>query len=221
MQTLTAELGNWLMQYKGSAWFVLFGWVAVQIIYGWLVRASPAGAIGSVMNARRNRLRALLEQPFVSEEARALAERELRQKSLHQLTGLLQWRLQDLAVAFITRNGERARYLAPWRSWLGERDGQITFNRKWYRRAWWCFVLMTLPISLMMLALMTLMTAQQFGYEYTGPILLANTVVWWFPWLFFTRVPVPPVTRILESRLAAFNAERAGIPAEKATDQPD
>ncbi|MDF7662770.1 hypothetical protein PUG81_27765 [Erwiniaceae bacterium L1_54_6] len=208
MQTFTADPANWLMQYKGSGWFILAGFVAVQVVYAWLKNASPTEIIMRMMHARRNRLLAMLEESFLSKEAKALAEQELRQRSLYQLTGLYNYRVQGLAVGLITRFGLHTRYLTPWRSWLSESDGLITFNRKSYRFAWWFFICGTFPLSLLIIALITFSVAHQFGYP-SAALALVLSVVLIFYWLIFAFVPGPSETRKMEARLKEFNEQSA------------
>lgn len=63
-----------------------------------------------------------------------------------------------------------------------------------------------------MLAGAAWLIARHLGYEYTNPVFILNTL-WWFPWLMFTAVPTPSITRKLEARLEAFNqAEQAYRP---------
>ncbi|MCU5775256.1 hypothetical protein N5923_22895 [Erwiniaceae bacterium BAC15a-03b] len=64
-----------------------------------------------------------------------------------------------------------------------------------------------------MTLLLTLLLAQHFGYEFSALILLLIVSIFWFPWLLFTSVPFPSVTREMEARLNEFNQQPSEEPS--------
>lgn len=91
----------------------LISLMCVLVVYSWLVRADPFGALRGLVNHRRQRLETIRTRPWLSKEATDLADLELRQISLCQLTGIFDYRLQEPAVKLITHFRLRACYLRP------------------------------------------------------------------------------------------------------------
>lgn len=219
MQPAMTDAVKLILQYGSPAILAIVIVMICSVIYVWLIKADPVRAMRGMLNIRKERLETLRKQDFLSEEARALAELELRQRSLYQLTGIFYHRLQEPAVQLITRYKLRARYLAQWRRWLDEKDGQIVFERKPWRRAWRFFFCFTL-VNTMMVFLATGFFAFHFGFEFAAPLLFALTAFWWLPWLLFTSVPPPAMTEALEARLREFNCGQPDVPASSEKQGP-
>lgn len=56
--------------------------------------------------------------------------------------------------------------------------------------------------------------AQAFGELYAAPVLLLNAAVWWFPWLMFTAIPTPRMTRQMETYQQSYNGSLSDVPEE-------
>jgi hypothetical protein len=201
-------LMEWIGQNGWAAWFLLLIYMTVGVIREWLIKAGAAGTLNGVINLRKRRYEKMLTLQYLSAEARNLAKRELSQRSLYQLTGIYNYRLQNLAVLLCDRFDLRARYLAPWRSWLDERDGQLVFNAKWYRRAWRAFAWVCLPVTSMLMLGLSILFATRYDMEMLAPFMLLNIVIWWFPLLMITLVPTPSMTQKMQARLQQFNDEQ-------------
>lgn len=192
----------------------LLSLLCVLVVYSWLVRADPFGALRGLVNHRRQRLETIRTRPWLSKEVTDLADLELRQISLLQLTGIFDYRLQGPAVKLITHFRLRARYLRPWRKWLSpgkdELEGQILLNEKACRRAWRFCIVLNL-IFMAMMGLITWIASSYFGYQYTGLFLMMN-YVWWFPLFLMSVVPPPVTTRKLVAQLQEFNQQVSDKP---------
>lgn len=135
IQPGTIDAVKMVMQHGYPALLLMLAFAAGSVVYAWLVRANPVSAMRGLMTVRKRRLERIREEDFLTPEARALAERDLSQKSLQQLTGLFDHRLQLAGVMLCFSNDLRPRYLRPWRAWLTVRDREIEFSKRWYRAA--------------------------------------------------------------------------------------
>jgi len=197
-------------KYGSQVWLVMPGLMIATLFYAWLVKADPSGFIRDLLNRKKQRLIQIRTMDYLSDEVKELAERELKQLALHPLTGIFNYRLQPLAVEFCHRFNQRPRYLASWRSWLSEEDGQIRFDKKWCQRAWWGYAYVNLPLSFGLVLAISGLAGWKAGIEYTAPAILLNMITWCFPWLMFSSVPTPAITRVLETDLEAFNNRKKG-----------
>lgn len=206
IQPGTIDAVKMVMQYGYPAVLLMLAFAAGSVIYAWLVRANPVSAMRGLMTVRKRRLERICDEDFLTPEARTLAERDLSQKSLQQLTGLFDHRLQRAGVALCFTYDLHPRYLRPWRTWLTVRDRQIEFSKRWYRAAWYYNILVNLPFSTVVMGVIAWACAQEFGELYAAPVLLLNAAVWWFPWLMFTAIPTPRMTRQMETYLQSYNS---------------
>lgn len=192
-------------KFGSQVWLMMAGLMMATLVYAWLVKANPTELIRYLLNRKKQRLIKLRTMDFLSDEAKELAERELKQLELHPLTGIFNYRLQPLAVEFCHRFNQRSRYLAAWRRWLSEHNGKISFDRKWYRRAWRGFAYVNLPLSFGLVLAISFLVGWKAGIEYIAPVIWLNMITWCFPWLMFSSVPTPAMTRVLEADLKVFN----------------
>lgn len=207
-----------ILKFGSQVWLVLAGVMIATLVYAWLVKADPSGLIRDLLNRKKQRLIQIRTLDYLSDEAKELAERELKQLVLHPLTGIFNYRLQPLAVEFCHRFDQRPRYLAAWRSWLSEHNGKISFDKKWYRRAWRGFAYVNLPLSFGLVLAISGLVGWKAGIEYIAPAILLNMVTWCFPWLMFSSVPTPAMTRVLETNLEAFN-DRSPVSKDECTSE--
>lgn len=149
----------------------------------------------------------MLTQPYLNEKTIRLAKRELRHRSLYRLTGLNNYRLQDLAIALCDHYNLRAGYLRPWRYWLKEQNGQIVFSRKWHRFRWHIFLAMQIANTALLTVFIVYINLHA-SAEMIAPLMMLYLVVWWFPCLMATSVPFPAWTREMEAYLEKFNKEQ-------------
>lgn len=136
-----------VMQYGYPAVLLMLAFAAGPVFYVWLVRANPVSAMRGLMTVRKRRLERIRTEDFLTPEARALAERDLSQKNLQQLTGMFDHRLQRVGVLLYFSNVLHPRYLRPCRAWLTVRHREIEFSKRWYRAAWYYYILVNLPFS--------------------------------------------------------------------------
>ncbi|MCL6746881.1 hypothetical protein [Kosakonia sp. R1.Fl] len=208
MPEINNGLVEWLWIHGWAGWSILLGLMVIGILHSWFVKTEPASIVRGVLNFRKHRLESMLKETFTNPKVHGIVTQELNQKNLYKLTGLVDHRLQDAAIIFLSRFNLRARYLAPWRYWLTEKDGGIRFDKKWYRLARKLFVWVNLPFSTMFLIFLVYQFGHSFDQKYIAPFLLFNIVVWWFPWLMLSSVPKPSSTNELEMRLIIFNHEK-------------
>jgi len=109
---------QWMNQYPKTGWLLLFIYIVLGVVRHRVINAESGSVFRGLLNLRKRRLEQMLTQPYLNKNAVSLAKRELRQRSLYRLTGLYNYRLQDLAVIMCDRYGLRAGYLKPWRNWL-------------------------------------------------------------------------------------------------------
>lgn len=205
MPSGATELVELMLKYGYPVVPVLIGLMVAAVVLAWLIRADPFGFVRSLLNRKKQRLEHIRSQDYLCNDTKKLAELELKQLALYQLTGVFNHRLQPVAVKFCSRFNHRARYLTAWRSWLNEQNGNIQFEQKWYRYAWRGFVYVNLPLSLGMVLAISGILGWKSGIEYIAPMILLNTIMWWGPWIMFSSVPTPQMTRALETELAEYN----------------
>ncbi|APG19853.1 hypothetical protein A3780_20660 [Kosakonia radicincitans] len=208
MPEINDDIAEWLWRHGWAGWSILLGLIVIGVIHSWLVKTEPVSIVRGVLNFKKYRLESMLKQTFTNPKVHGVITLELNQKSLYRLTGLIDHRLQDAAIIFLSRFNLRARYLAPWRYWLTEKDGEIRFDKKWYRIAWFSFFWVNLPFSSVFLVFLICQFGRSYDPKYIAPFMLFNIVIWWFPWLMFSSVPTRTRTAELESRLKIFNHEK-------------
>lgn len=201
---------QWMNQYPKTGWLLLCIYIALGVVRHRVINAESGSVFRGLLNLRKRRLEQMLTQPYLNKNAVRLAKRELRQRSLYRLTGLYNYRLQDLAVIMCDRYGLRAGYLKPWRNWLEERDGRIVFNRKWHCFRWRLFLVGQI-VNTVLLILFIMYIISHSSAEMIAPLMLLFMLVWWFPWLMITSVPTPRWTREMEVYLEKFNAEQTMV----------
>lgn len=197
---------QWIEQYPRIGWVLLLIYILLGVVRHRLINAEP-GAFRGLLSFRRRRLEQMLKQPYLNKKVTRLIKRELRQRSLYRLTGLYNYRLQDLAVMLCDRYSLRAGYLKPWRNWLSEENGLIIFSRKWHRFRWRLFVTVQL-INLILLVVTIGFVVSHASVTMKAPLVFLYFVGWWLPWLIITAVPVPAWTQEMEAYVEKFNAEQ-------------
>jgi len=196
---------QWMDQYPKIGWLLLLVYIVLEVVRHRVINAESGSVFRGLLNFRKRRLEQMLAQPYLNEKDIRLAKLELRQRSLYQLTGLYNYRLQDLSVRMCNHYGLRPGYLKPWRSWLGEDNGKITFRRKWYCFCW-CFFLLGQIINIILLVVFIIFINFHVSAEMIAPLILIFLFVWWFPLLMITSVPPPYLTRKMESYVGKFNS---------------
>lgn len=197
---------QWIEQYPRTGWLLLLLYILLGVLRHRLINAEP-GAFRGLFNFRRRQLEQMLKQPYLNKKAARLIKRELRQRSLYRLTGLYNYRLQDLAVMLCDSYNLRAGYLKPWRNWLSEKNGLIIFSRKWHRFRWRLFVTVQL-INLILLVVTIGLVVSHEPATLRAPLIFIYLIAWWIPWLVITAVPFPAWTQEMEAYVENFNAEQ-------------
>ncbi|OSN03829.1 hypothetical protein [Lonsdalea iberica] len=198
---------KWMNQYPKTGWILLLIYIVLGVVRHRVINAESGSVFRGLLNLRKRRLEKMLEQPYLNKNAISLVRRELRQRSLYQLTGLYNYRLQDLAIIFCDRYGLRAGYLKPWRNWLNEKEGQIVFKRKWHCFRWRIF-LAVLIVNVILLVAFIMYIFSHASAEMIAPLIMFYVLLWLFPWLMVVSVPTPAWTREMEAYLKKFNAEQ-------------
>ncbi|MGC0972213.1 hypothetical protein WKH29_13125 [Pantoea agglomerans] len=198
---------EWMNQYPKTGWILLLIYIVLGVVRHRVINAESGSVFRGLLNLRKRRLEKMLEQPYLNKNAISLVRRELRQRSLYQLTGLYNYRLQDLAIIFCDRYGLRAGYLKPWRNWLNEKEGQIVFKRKWHCFRWRIF-LAVLIVNVILLVAFIMYIFSHASAEMIAPLIMFYVLLWLFPWLMVVSVPTPAWTREMEAYLKKFNAEQ-------------
>lgn len=198
---------QWMEKYPKTGWLLLIVYIVLGVVRHRLINAESGSVFRGLLNLKRRRLEQMLKQPYMDKNAVSLVRRELRQRSLYQLTGLYNYRLQDLAIVFCDRYGLRAAYLKPWRNWLNEKEGQIAFKRKWYCFRWRIF-LAVLIVNVVLLAAFIMYIFSHASAKMIAPLIMLYVLVWFFPWLMVSSVPTPAWTREMEAYLEKFNDEK-------------
>lgn len=198
---------EWMNQYPKTGWILLLIYILLGVVRHRVINAESGSVFRGLLNLRKRRLERMLEQPYLNKNAISLVRRELRQRSLYQLTGLYNYRLQDLAIIFCDRYGLRAGYLKPWRNWLNEQEGQIVFKRKWHCFRWRIFLLV-LFVNVILLVAFIMYIFSHASAEMIAPLIMFYVLLWLFPWLMVASVPTPAWTREMEAYLKKFNAEQ-------------
>lgn len=198
---------QWMEKYPKTGWLLLIVYIVLGVVRHRLINAESGSVFRGLLNLKRRRLEQMLEQPYLNKNAVSLVGRELRQRSLYQLTGLYNYRLQDLAIVFCDRYGLRAGYLKPWRNWLNEQEGQIVFKRKWHCFRWRIFLLV-LIVNVILLVAFIMYIFSHASAEMIAPLIMFYVLLWLFPWLMVASVPTPVWTREMEAYLKKFNAEQ-------------
>ncbi len=98
---------QWMNQYPKTGWLLLCIYIALGVVRHRVINAESGSVFRGLLNLRKRRLEQMLTQPYSNKNAVRLAKRELRQRSLYRLTGLYNYRLQDLAVIMCDRYGVR------------------------------------------------------------------------------------------------------------------
>ncbi|WP_337036031.1 hypothetical protein [Pantoea agglomerans] len=198
---------QWMEKYPKTGWLLLIVYIVLGVVRHRLINAESGSVFRGLLNLKRRRLEQMLKQPYMDKNAVSLVRRELRQRSLYQLTGLYNYRLQDLAIVFCDRYGLRAGYLKPWRNWLNEQEGQIVFKRKWHCFRWRIFLLV-LIVNVILLVAFIMYIFSHASAEMIAPLIMFYVLLWLFPWLMVASVPTPAWTREMEAYLKKFNAEQ-------------
>ncbi|AUX71592.1 uncharacterized protein EpC_30190 [Erwinia pyrifoliae Ep1/96] len=202
---LSREMLDWIWQHGWPGLLLVLAGIVVTALHAWLVKTDPVIFMRWLLNIRKQRLEKMLSLDYLEPNTRDLIALELKQHCHAKLTGIIEPRLQDAVILMSTRYHLRARYLRPWRSLLKECEGRIEFDTKWYRREWWFFTRINLPLATVTLTLMVYLFAQTFGWHALPLIMIANITVWWFPWLMLTSVPSPRLTAEMQAYLVRFN----------------
>lgn len=201
---------QWMDQYPKIGWLLLLVYIVLGVVRHRVINAESGSVFRGLLNFRKRRLEQMLTQPYLNEKDIKLAKLELRQRSLYRLTGLYNYRLQDLSVIMCDRYGLRVGYLKPWRNWLKERDGQIIFNRKWHFFRWRLFLVGQIANAALLVAFIVFIVSQA-SAEMIAPLMMLFVLVWWFPWLMVTSVPTPAWTREMDAYLEKFNGEQTRV----------
>lgn len=205
-----SAISQWVEQYPSTGWILLLVYIVFGMVRQRVINAEPGAVIRGLLNFRKRQLEQILTQPYMNEQDFMLVKRELRYRSLYQLTGFFNYRLQDLIVIMCDRYGLRAGYLKPWHNWIKERDGQIIFNRKWYCFWWYCFLIGQV-VNLALVVLIASYIFSHFSIRSQIPLLVIFMLIWWLPILVFTSVPPPGQTREMESYLEKFNGGNSTV----------
>ena len=198
---------QWMEKYPKTGWLLLIVYIVLGVVRHRIINAESGSVFRGLLNLKRRRLEQMLKQPYMDKNAVSLVRRELRQRSLYQLTGLYNYRLQVLAIVFCDRYGLRAGYLKPWRNWLNEQEGQIVFKRKWHCFRWRIFLLV-LIVNVILLVAFIMYIFSHASAEMIAPLIMFYVLLWLFPWLMVASVPTPAWTREMEAYLKKFNAEQ-------------
>lgn len=201
-----SEISKWFEQYPRMGWLLLFIYIVFDTVRHRINNAEP-GVFRSLLTFRKRQFEHMIKQPYLNKKAIRLAKCELRQRSLYKLTGLFNYRLQDLAVVLCDRYGLRAGYLKPWRDWLKEENGKIVFSKKWYKFRWRLFLIIQV-INALMAMIVIVIIYKYSSLELIAPLFAVFVVAWWFPLLMISAVPHPKFTREMEAYLLRFNDEQ-------------
>lgn len=205
MTALTPELGTWLLSLKNGAAIILIFWLLVLLVYNWLVKADPAAFIRGLLNIRARRLEEMLKNPVNDRHARTLIRREIAHYHHLRLTGLADHRLQRACIRLCVRQNLNSRYFAPWRRWLEEEAGYITFNDRWYGFSRKISAGGILFITLLLLGL-TGGYMHHYGIANVPVFMILNITVWWGPLLVLLYVPGRLMTENMLLCLEKYNA---------------
>ncbi|QZY97852.1 hypothetical protein [Pantoea dispersa] len=123
---------QWMERYPRTGWGVLLLYLVAGVVRRRMINAEPGSVFRGLLNFRQRRLERMLNQAYLKKKDLRLVRRELRQRSLYQLTGIFEQRLQDLAVALCEGNDRRAGCLRHLRGWLKAHQGNIIFDRLIY-----------------------------------------------------------------------------------------
>jgi len=196
---------QWMGQYPLAGWGLLLLYIVAGIVRHRIINAESGSVFRGLLNFRRRRLEQMLTQPFLEKNEVMLARHELRQRSLYQLTGLFDNRLQPLAVKICHQNGLRAGYFRHWRGWLKEQQGRIIFDRPMYA-FFYCLSLTAMLVITVMLVALSLIFYRQHGEDHLAIFIVSSGLLWWGPLLVLMALPSPKMTNEMEAFIASFNA---------------
>ena len=94
---------EWMDQYPKIGWLLLLVYIVLGVVRHRVINAESV--FRGLMNFRKRRLEQMLAQPYLNEKDIRLVKLELSQRSLYRLSGLYNYRLQDLSVIMCDRYG--------------------------------------------------------------------------------------------------------------------
>ena len=205
-------LWQWINQYPKISLFWVFPliYIFIDVVRNRAINAESGSILRGLLNYKKRQLEQMLKQPYLDEKVIKLVKVELRQRALYQLTGLYNYRLQNLSVLMSDRYGLRATYLKPWRNWLKEHDGKIKFSKKWHFFCW-CFFLASQIFNAALLIAFIVFILPRASAEMRTPLMIIFLLVWWLPCLLITVVPTIGQTHEMESYIEKFNGEQITI----------
>jgi len=205
-------LTQWINQHPKIGWFWVFPliYIFIDVVRHRAINAESGSIFRGLLNYKQRQLEQMLTQPYLDEKVVKLVKLELRQRGLYRLTGLYNYRLQNLSVIISDRYGLKATYLKPWRNWLKECDGQINFSRKWHRFCWYFFLVSQIFNGGLLIAFIEFILPHATA-EMRTPLMMIFMLAWWLPCLLITVVPTPGQTHEMESYLEKFNSEQITV----------
>lgn len=201
---------QWMERYPRTGWGLLLLYLVAGVVRRRMINAEPGSVFRGLLNFRQRRLERMLNQAYLKKKDLRLVRRELRQRSLYQLTGIFEHRLQDMAVALCEGNDRRAGYLRHWRGWLKAHQGNIIFDRRIYAFHYCLSVTGTVLMTAVLFSMCQVFTEHQ-GFEGLYVFLMINIALWWFPLLLLITVPSPKMTDEMEALVARFNREEHAL----------
>ncbi|MEC9989769.1 hypothetical protein RCV41_00560 [Escherichia coli] len=159
---------------------------------------------------RKNKLRSLLKGERLSSEGVARVKLELNQRNNMWLTGMLKPGIAEAAVILTTENNLRARYLSDWRVWLEERNGQILFDKKSYKKVFFINCAIGVFVGLLAAFLVFDMYYQWFYPEIERGVFpaLINLFVLWLIIFMMARIPGKKATLQMKRYIERYNKQQ-------------